>query len=108
MSRGDTPSTEATDVPVPDSRVPVAAGLDSGQGESTDEERGGGSGASSSSETEPLDTHCLQWKKGRLLGKGAFGKVWEGLLDSAKMIAVKEIELDITTAQRAQSVSCAH
>ena len=46
----------------------------------------------------------LQWKRGKLLGKGAFGKVWEGLLDSAQMIAVKEVELDIV-GQKAQSVS---
>ena len=93
-----------------------APGLDSGH--STDDERGredgeeGGEGceggsSGSCSDTEPgavVDTRCLQWKRGRLLGKGAFGKVWEGLLDSAKMIAVKEVELDIV-GQKAQSVS---
>lgn len=98
--------TETPDAPNPDTQAP---GSDSGQGGSTDEERvdtSSASSASSASETEPLvvDTHCLKWKKGRLLGKGAYGKVWEGLLDSAKLIAVKEVELDIT-GQRAQSVS---
>lgn len=48
---------------------------------------------------------CLKWKRGRLLGKGAYGKVWEGLLSSAHMIAVKEVELDTDSLERAQSVS---
>ena len=47
----------------------------------------------------------LKWKRGRLLGKGAYGKVWEGLMDSAKMIAVKEVELDCESVERAQAVS---
>ena len=47
----------------------------------------------------------LRWKRGRLLGKGAYGKVWEGLLDSAKLIAVKEVELDFDNLKKAQSVS---
>ena len=82
--------------------------LDSGQGESADEERGVDTSSGSASEAEPhvVDTRCLKWKRGRLLGKGAYGKVWEGLLDSAKMIAVKEVELDIA-GQRAQSVRAA-
>jgi serine/threonine protein kinase len=33
------------------------------------------------------------WKKGRLLGKGAFGSVYEGLTSSGKIIAVKHLEL---------------
>ena len=87
---------------------PRAPGLDSGH--STDEERAEEEeeeGGSSSSEPESLSvnvTRSLQWKRGKLLGKGAFGKVWEGLLDSAQMIAVKEVELDIV-GQKAQSVS---
>ena len=48
---------------------------------------------------------CLKWKRGRLLGKGAYGKVWEGLLSSARMIAVKEVELDTDSHERAQAVS---
>lgn len=48
---------------------------------------------------------CLKWKRGKLLGKGAYGKVWEGLLSSARMIAVKEVELDTDSLERAQSVS---
>ena len=87
--------------------IPIPAGLDSGQGESSDEERPEQPSSDSHSDdgnTQQLDTtHCLQWKKGRLLGKGAFGKVWEGLLDTAKLIAVKEVELDIA-GQKAQSV----
>lgn len=96
-AEGPHPVNPATPVP----------GLDSGQGESTDEERAESSSVSSGSDTEQqtaVDVHCLKWKKGRLLGKGAYGKVWEGLMDSAKMIAVKEVELDIV-GQKAQSVS---
>ena len=46
----------------------------------------------------------MRWKRGRLLGKGAYGKVWEGLMDSAKLIAVKEVELDPECPEKAQSV----
>lgn len=45
----------------------------------------------------------MRWKRGRLLGKGAYGKVWEGLMDSAKLIAVKEVELDPECPEKAQS-----
>ena len=70
-----------------------------------EEEEGGSSESSSEAESVGVGViRSLQWKRGRLLGKGAFGKVWEGLLDSAQMIAVKEVELDIV-GQKAQSVS---
>ena len=82
-----------------------------GHGESNDEDHGeGGSSQESGSEEEELeregkaDRECLKWKRGRLLGKGAYGKVWEGLMDSAKMIAVKEVEIDCENPERAQSV----
>lgn len=87
-------------------------GADSGHGESTDEDQDGDS--SSGSDCEGGEFHadeqadnCLKWKRGRLLGKGAYGKVWEGLMNSAKMIAVKEVELDSESAERAQSVGFA-
>ena len=86
-------------------------GADSGHGESSDEEdQDGESSSGSGSEGEEFrreeeQDNCLKWKRGRLLGKGAYGKVWEGLMNSAKMIAVKEVELDSESAERAQSVS---
>lgn len=89
-------------------------GADSGHGESTDEEHDGESSGGSDCEAEELHAadeqtdNCLKWKRGRLLGKGAYGKVWEGLMNSAKMIAVKEVELDSEIAERAQSVSFNH
>ena len=85
--------------------TPNKKGADSGQGES-DEERQRSSGSSNDSEVEdiPADREVLKWKRGRVLGRGAFGKVWEGLLDSAKLIAVKEMELDIDSADKAQTV----
>lgn len=69
------------------------SGREPSSGESGEEGEGGKDG-------------CLRWKRGRLLGKGAYGKVWEGLLSSARMIAVKEVELDTDSLDRAQSVSC--
>jgi hypothetical protein len=87
-------------------------GADSGHGESSDEDKDGESSDGSGSEGDPEEfqraaeeNNCLKWKRGRLLGKGAYGKVWEGLMNSAKMIAVKEVELDSESAERAQSVS---
>ncbi len=54
--------------------------------------------------TPPTNQQVFKWKRGRLLGKGAYGKVWEGLMDSSKMVAVKEVELDFGSHERAQSV----
>ena len=80
-------------------------GADSGHGESTDEDKNETSSGSEDDSSQLVDREALKWKRGRLLGKGAYGKVWEGLLDSAKMIAVKEVELDMESQERAQSVS---
>lgn len=80
---------------------------DSGQGESEDDQRQQRVLYSSESESEEvsIDQGVLKWKRGRVLGKGAFGKVWEGLMDNAKLIAVKEIELDINSSRdKVQSV----
>ena len=73
--------------------------LDSGREPSSGESGGEGEGQGQGKDG------CLKWKRGRLLGKGAYGKVWEGLLSSARMIAVKEVELDTDSLERAQSVS---
>lgn len=71
---------------------------DSGQGESDSEHD-----TSSDTDNEQLVSHeLIKWKKGRLIGKGAFGKVWEGLMDSAKLIAVKEVELDVENDEKAK------
>ncbi len=90
----------------PDYRVNKRLGADSGHGESSDSERGSGtsSGESGGDDVGMATDSCLKWKRGRLLGKGAYGKVWEGLLHSARMIAVKEVELDTDSLERAQSV----
>ena len=78
---------------------------DSVHGESSDSDHGGSSGESGGEGVGGEGDGCLKWKRGRLLGKGAYGKVWEGLLKSARMIAVKELELDTDSLERAQSVS---
>ena len=85
--------------PDPAERKP---GVDSGHGESDEEHM-----ASEGSEGESVpvgNKDVIKWKRGRLLGRGAYGKVWEGLMDSAKMVAVKEVELD-SDPDRAQAVS---
>ncbi len=66
---------------------------DSGQGESDEDKRQSTSDENSDIEEVPIDREVLRWKRGRILGRGAFGKVCEGLMDNAKLIAVKEIEL---------------
>lgn len=97
-------------VQAPDPGASRKFGADSGHGESSDEDQDGESSGGSGSEGEEFrreeeQDNCLKWKRGRLLGKGAYGKVWEGLMNSAKLIAVKEVELDSESAERAQSVS---
>ncbi|XP_046854181.1 uncharacterized protein LOC124447322 [Xenia sp. Carnegie-2017] len=45
----------------------------------------------------------IVWKKGNMLGRGAFGKVYCGLTDTGQMIAVKQVELitsDMKEAER--------
>ncbi len=64
-------------------------------------------GGSSGDDLDDGKEDSIMWKKGKLLGKGAYGKVWEGLLSSAQMVAVKEVELDTHNLERAKSVSMA-
>ncbi|ESP00814.1 hypothetical protein LOTGIDRAFT_64389, partial [Lottia gigantea] len=42
-----------------------------------------------------------QWKKGNILGKGAFGTVWCGLTNEGELIAVKQIELNSMDIEKA-------
>ncbi|XP_060566033.1 serine-rich adhesin for platelets-like isoform X2 [Ruditapes philippinarum] len=44
----------------------------------------------------------IQWKKGNVLGKGAFGTVWCGLTSEGQLIAVKQIELNTTNQNKAK------
>ncbi|XP_013411766.1 ankyrin repeat domain-containing protein 12, partial [Lingula anatina] len=44
----------------------------------------------------------LQWKKGNVLGKGAFGTVWCGLTDVGELIAVKQINLNVHDMDKAE------
>ncbi|XP_067654331.1 uncharacterized protein [Haliotis asinina] len=43
----------------------------------------------------------IQWKKGNVLGKGAFGTVWCGLTNEGELIAVKQIDLNTTDMDKA-------
>ncbi|XP_060068251.1 probable serine/threonine-protein kinase DDB_G0282963 [Ylistrum balloti] len=44
----------------------------------------------------------IQWKKGNVLGKGAFGTVWCGLTSEGQLIAVKQIELNTGNQDKAK------
>ncbi|XP_064601071.1 uncharacterized protein LOC135467238 [Liolophura sinensis] len=46
------------------------------------------------------DTIC--WKKGNILGRGAFGTVWCGLTGEGELIAVKQIELNTSDMEKAK------
>ncbi|XP_071954850.1 uncharacterized protein [Antedon mediterranea] len=48
--------------------------------------------SSSTTVSEP-EEELLHWKKGNILGKGAFGKVYCGLTNTGQLIAVKQVEL---------------
>ena len=49
------------------------------------------------------DIETIQWKKGNMLGKGAFGTVWCGLTNAGELIAVKQIELNMNHMERAEA-----
>ncbi|XP_064634506.1 uncharacterized protein LOC135492185 [Lineus longissimus] len=42
------------------------------------------------------------WKKGNMLGRGAYGTVWCGLTDSGGLIAVKQIEMNTVDMEKAE------
>ncbi|XP_041365735.1 uncharacterized protein LOC121380819 [Gigantopelta aegis] len=44
----------------------------------------------------------IEWKKGNVLGRGAFGVVWCGLTNEGGLIAVKQIELNAADHSKAQ------
>ncbi|KAL8569123.1 hypothetical protein ACOMHN_055039 [Nucella lapillus] len=48
------------------------------------------------------EEETIQWKKGNVLGKGAFGTVWCGLTNEGELIAVKQIELNTADRQKAE------
>ncbi|XP_011403599.2 PREDICTED: mitogen-activated protein kinase kinase kinase 19-like [Amphimedon queenslandica] len=75
------------------------SGIDSGhEGESEESES---SSEEEEEREEQEETEELRWKKGKLLGRGAYGKVYEGLLDTARLIAVKEVELEVEDNEKA-------
>jgi hypothetical protein len=42
-------------------------------------------------DSEQLNPVKLEWKKGDLIGKGSFGKVYMGMLVTGELIAVKQV-----------------
>ena len=88
----------------PESPASVHHG-DSGQGESDSDKHGEESDDSCDNRVIDPDLDLvIKWKKGKLLGRGAFGRVWEGLMDSTRMIAIKEVELDTESQEKAEIV----
>lgn len=53
-------------------------------------------------DTIKSEDDTIQWKKGNILGKGAFGTVWCGLTNEGQLIAVKQIELTTMDKLKAQ------
>ncbi|XP_021359609.1 uncharacterized protein LOC110454439 [Mizuhopecten yessoensis] len=62
--------------------------------------RPGSSCTTISTQSSVEDT--IQWKKGNVLGKGAFGTVWCGLTSEGQLIAVKQIELNTGNQDKAK------
>ncbi|KAL3841916.1 hypothetical protein ACJMK2_020005, partial [Sinanodonta woodiana] len=62
-----------------------------------------GSACTSVSSTHSVTEETIQWKKGNILGKGAFGIVWCGLTSEGQLIAVKQIELNTTSKEKAKT-----
>ena len=87
-----------------DHNLPYKKNADSGQGESEEEKQHSSTSDEETDEELPVDREILRWKRGRVLGRGAFGKVCEGLMDNAKLIAVKEIELVDMRSDKTQLV----
>ncbi|XP_035693013.1 ankyrin repeat domain-containing protein 12-like isoform X1 [Branchiostoma floridae] len=48
------------------------------------------------------EEQVIQWKKGNLLGKGAYGKVCCGLTSRGELIAVKQVELNTAHWEKAE------
>ncbi|XP_078492104.1 uncharacterized protein LOC100179035 [Ciona intestinalis] len=45
---------------------------------------------------------CMGWKRGKPIGQGAFGKVWEGMTNGGQLIAVKQVELSPSDREKAK------
>nr|XP_054757768.1 uncharacterized protein LOC129263877 isoform X1 [Lytechinus pictus]XP_054757769.1 uncharacterized protein LOC129263877 isoform X2 [Lytechinus pictus] len=52
--------------------------------------------------SESEGTELLHWKKGNLLGKGAFGTVYCGLTNTGQLLAVKQVELSERDKEKAK------
>nr|KAG5694620.1 hypothetical protein BaRGS_014715 [Batillaria attramentaria] len=61
-----------------------------------------GSRRGSACTNDSQEDETIQWKKGNVLGKGAFGTVWCGLTSEGELIAVKQIELNTADQRKAE------
>ena len=74
---------------------------DSGHGDSDHERERNGVEETDDAEEEDF----IRWRRGTLLGQGAFGRVWLGLTLTGEMIAVKQVSLH-SDVMKAERVSC--
>ncbi|KAL9978253.1 hypothetical protein ACROYT_G015751 [Oculina patagonica] len=58
--------------------------------------------ASARSQSSESCEEEIFWKKGNVLGRGAFGTVWLGLTNRGEMIAVKQVELNHSNLDEAE------
>ncbi|XP_072182009.1 uncharacterized protein [Diadema setosum] len=58
--------------------------------------------SSNTNHSESEGTELLHWKKGNLLGKGAFGMVYLGLTNTGQLLAVKQVELSERDQEKAK------
>lgn len=51
------------------------------------------SSSSSYTDNNMVDNEVIEWQKGKMIDRGAFGVVYQGLTNNAQLIAVKEVEI---------------
>ncbi|XP_071851375.1 uncharacterized protein [Apostichopus japonicus] len=76
----------------PDSRL-SAEMVSTGRGTCLSSATSGDRSHSQSTNLSESEGELLHWKKGNVLGKGAFGTVYCGLTSTGQLIAVKQVEL---------------
>ena len=97
LASADLPDMIDTDSLVPDDREEITSRL----GGRRSCQAGSRSASVMSCDDDLGDV--IQWKRGNMLGKGAYGIVYCGLTNLGALIAVKQIELNVTDMNRAEA-----